>query len=138
MGFGISPGPYRHLRQARLRAIAEGLPLIRAAKPGTSALIDPMGRIVAGIGLGAERVLDSGLPAMIVPTTYARVSDIPTVIAVAVAVIFVLQRRAIKAVSQETHLIDQPALDNYSAQIPSLPPFARSAKLSRAYSLSEH
>jgi apolipoprotein N-acyltransferase len=92
--FGISTGPYQHLQQARLRAIEEGLPLVRAANTGVSAVIDPVGRIVARLGLGAEGVLDSGLPAAIKPTIYARLGDIPAAIAVAIAMIFVIRRRA--------------------------------------------
>ena len=76
--FGISTGPYQHLQQARLRAIEQGLPVVRAANTGISAVIDPMGRIVARLGLGVEGVLDSGLPAAIAPTVYARSGDIPT------------------------------------------------------------
>src|SRR6266478_5637754 len=76
--FGISTGPYQHLQQARLRAIEQGLPVVRAANTGISAVIDPMGRIVARLGLGVEGVLDSSLPAAIAPTIYARSGDIPT------------------------------------------------------------
>ena len=91
--FGISTGPYQHLQQARLRAIEEGLPVVRAANTGISAVIDPMGRIVARLGLGIEGVLDASLPAAIAPTVYARLGNIPAAIMVAVALIFVLRRR---------------------------------------------
>src|ERR1700704_4859799 len=96
--FGISTGPYQHLQQARLRAIEEGLPLVRAANTGISAVIDPSGRIVARLGLGIEGVLDFGLPAAIAPTIYARLGDIPAAVAVAVALIIVIRRRAARAV----------------------------------------
>ena len=81
--FGISTGPYQHLQQARLRAIEQGLPMVRAANTGISAVIDPCGRIVARLGLGVEGVLDSGLPSAIAPTIYARIGDIPAAIMVA-------------------------------------------------------
>jgi apolipoprotein N-acyltransferase len=94
--FGISTGPYQHLQQARLRAIEQGLPLVRAANTGISAVIDPLGRVVARLGLGLEGVLDSGLPAAIPPTPYARVGDIPAVIILAAAWLFVSWRRTAK------------------------------------------
>ena len=91
--FGISTGPYQHLQQVRLRAIEEGLPVVRAANTGISAVIDPLGRIVARLGLGLEGVLDSSLPSAIPPTIYARTGDIPVAIVVAAALIFVIRRR---------------------------------------------
>jgi apolipoprotein N-acyltransferase len=91
--FGITTGPYQHLQQARLRAIEEGLPVVRAANTGISAVIDPMGRIVAQLGLGIEGVLDANLPAAISPTVYARLADIPAAILMAIALIFVARRR---------------------------------------------
>jgi len=94
--FGISTGPYQHLQQARLRAIEQGLPVVRAANTGISAVIDPMGRIVARLGLGVEGVLDSSLPAAIAPTIYARSGDIPTAMIVAAALILVIRRRVAK------------------------------------------
>ena len=94
--FGISTGPYQHLQQARLRAIEEGLPVVRAANTGISAVIDPLGRIVARLGLGVEGVLDSSLPSAIAPTVYARSGDIPARIIVAAGLIFVIRRRVAK------------------------------------------
>ena len=60
--FGISSGPYQHFQQARVLAIAEGLPLVRAANTGISGVIDPVGRVIASLPLGAEGVLDARLP----------------------------------------------------------------------------
>jgi apolipoprotein N-acyltransferase len=94
--FGISTGPYQHLQQARLRAIEQGLPLVRAANTGISAVIDPLGRTIARLGLGLEGVLDSPLPAAIPPTPYARVGDIPILIILAAAWLLVIRRRTAK------------------------------------------
>jgi apolipoprotein N-acyltransferase len=94
--FGISTGPYQHLQQARLRAIEQGLPVVRAANTGISAVIDPSGRIVARLGLGVEGVLDSGLPSAGPPTIYARAGDIPVATIVIAALIFIIRRRAAK------------------------------------------
>jgi apolipoprotein N-acyltransferase len=97
--FGISTGPYQHLQQVRLRAIEEGLPVVRAANDGISAVIDPLGRIVAQLGLGLEGVLDSRLPSANPPTIYTRIGDIPAAIFVACALIFAIRRRTAKRAS---------------------------------------
>jgi apolipoprotein N-acyltransferase len=94
--FGISTGPYQHLQQSRVRAIEEGLPVVRAANTGVSAVIDPLGRIVAQLGLGIEGVLDSSLPSAIPPTVYARIGDIPAAIIIIAAFLFVISRRFAK------------------------------------------
>ncbi len=70
--FGTTAGPYQHLAQARLRAIEEGLPLIRAANTGISAIIDPYGRILQSLPLGQEGVLDGFLPKSIDSTLFSR------------------------------------------------------------------
>src|SRR6185295_12096427 len=77
--FGISSGPYQHFRQAQLRMIEEGLPLVRAANTGISAVIDPVGRVIASLPLGSEGVLDAALPRRIGPTFYARTGDISVI-----------------------------------------------------------
>ncbi|AQX30107.1 apolipoprotein N-acyltransferase [Bartonella schoenbuchensis] len=64
--FGITPGPYQHFQQARLRAVELGIPLIRAANNGISAVIDPYGRIVDALEQNAIGFLDSPIPSPII------------------------------------------------------------------------
>ena len=81
--FGTSAGPYQHFQQARVRAIEEGLPLIRAANSGISAVIDPVGRVVASLPLGNVGLLDSALPKPVQITIYARIGDLSFIVVVA-------------------------------------------------------
>ncbi len=73
--FGISTGPYQHLQQARIRAVEEGVPLVRAANTGISAIVDPFGRVLQSLPLGIAGVIDTGLPKALPPTIYARYGD---------------------------------------------------------------
>ena len=75
--FGTRSGPYQHLAQARMRAIEQGLPLVRAANTGISAVIDPWGRTVTSIPLGEPGYADAVLPAPRAPTFYSRTGDKP-------------------------------------------------------------
>ena len=60
--FGGSAGPYQHFHQAQLRAVEQGLPVVRAANTGISAIIDPYGRVLAELGLKKEGVVEGFCP----------------------------------------------------------------------------
>jgi apolipoprotein N-acyltransferase len=81
--FGTLTGPYQHLAQARLRAIEQGLPLIRVANTGVSAVIDAKGKVLASIPLGKAAWLDASLPAALPATPYARLGEIPVLLLLA-------------------------------------------------------
>jgi apolipoprotein N-acyltransferase len=74
--FGRTSGPYQHLAQARLRAIEEGLPLVRVANTGISAVVDHYGRLRAALPLGETGVLDTSLPRAGAATPYSRFGDL--------------------------------------------------------------
>jgi apolipoprotein N-acyltransferase len=73
--FGDTQGPRQHFRQARLRAVEEGLPLVRAANTGISAIVDAYGRANTLLDVGEEGVIDGGLPQSLPPTSYALYRD---------------------------------------------------------------
>jgi len=73
--FGNSIGPWQHLASARMRAVEEGLPLIRAANTGISVVIDAYGRTIAMLDLGTSGVIDTWLPRPLTSTLYARLGD---------------------------------------------------------------
>ena len=74
--FGATPGPYQHFAQARLRAVELGLPFVRAANTGISAVLDGFGREIAYAPLGVEAIVDSGLPEPLPPTVQARLGSL--------------------------------------------------------------
>jgi apolipoprotein N-acyltransferase len=91
--FGISSGPYQHLQQARMRAIAEGLPVVRVANTGISAVIDPVGRVINSLPLGTEGVLDAQLPAALDSTSFAEYGNLPLILMLLVSLLLVARRR---------------------------------------------
>ena len=73
--FGDTPGPWQHLQQSVVRAVEEGLPVVRAANSGVSAIIDPYGRVRAQRGVEMVAVLDGALPVALRPTIYSKYRD---------------------------------------------------------------
>ena len=91
--FGISTGPYQHFQQSRVLAIAEGLPMVRAANTGISAVIDPFGRIINSLPLGAEGVFDARLPNAAAATLFVILGDYALILFLVVSFIAVGRRR---------------------------------------------
>lgn len=75
--YGRSTGPYQHLQSVQVRAIEEGLPLVRAANNGISAVIDPYGRILHRLELDDVGFMDFDLPKPIDPTYYSKHREMP-------------------------------------------------------------
>ncbi|MDQ1900914.1 apolipoprotein N-acyltransferase [Paracoccus sp. WLY502] len=91
--FGQFSGPYQHLAQARLRAIESGLPLIRAANTGISAMIDPYGHVRQSLGLGVEGKIDAALPAPLPETPWMWWGSAPAMLLSLLALTAALIRR---------------------------------------------
>lgn len=68
--FGDTAGPHQHFHQARVRAVEQGLPLVRAANTGISAVTDPYGRTIAELPRNVAEVIDSPLPRALQPTPF--------------------------------------------------------------------
>jgi apolipoprotein N-acyltransferase len=81
--FGTLTGPYQHLAQARFRAIEQGLPLVRVANTGITAMIDARGQIVAALPRGEAGYLDTGLPGAMAKTPFARWGEWPVLVLLA-------------------------------------------------------
>ena len=91
--FGNSIGPRQHFHQARVRAVEQGVPLIRAANNGISAVIDPHGRVRQQIDLNVRGTLDATLPAAIAVPIYSRWGDSIFFIMLATIMAWVLRCR---------------------------------------------
>ncbi|MDG2242602.1 MAG: apolipoprotein N-acyltransferase [Rhodospirillaceae bacterium] len=75
--FGGSSGPHQHLAAAQLRAAEEGLPVVRVANTGISAVVDSYGRVIGRITLGEKGILDSQLPGHLPATLFSRFGHWP-------------------------------------------------------------
>jgi apolipoprotein N-acyltransferase len=71
--YGNSSGPYQHFEISRLRAVENGLPMLRAANNGISAIIDPLGRVIKKLNLNSVDIIDGHLPVKIKnPTLFTK------------------------------------------------------------------
>jgi apolipoprotein N-acyltransferase len=91
--FGVWTGPFQHFAQARLRAVEQGLPLIRVANTGVTAVIDARGRVVSELPFGTMGALDARLPGALPPTLYSRFGEGPMLLLLAGLSLLTLRRR---------------------------------------------
>ena len=68
--FGKSSGPYQHFANVRMRSIEHGLPAIRVANSGITAVIDGYGRVINKIDINKTGTIDTGLPQKLAPTLF--------------------------------------------------------------------
>lgn len=73
--FGNSPGPYQHFTMSRVRAVEQGVPVVRSANTGMSAMIDANGRVVKKMSLNKQGVIDVALAKPKSRTIYAYVGE---------------------------------------------------------------
>ncbi len=92
--FGEAVGPQQHLAQARLRAIEQGLPMVRVANTGISAMIDAKGRVTASMPMGMDGALDAALPRALPATAYSRTGDWPFLAVLALVMLLVHRVRS--------------------------------------------
>jgi apolipoprotein N-acyltransferase len=103
-------GPPQHLAQAQLRAIEEGLPIIRATPNGISAVIGPDGRVLSTILHGQAGVIDSHLPSALPPTLFSRLGLwAPTLFGLVIGAAGVaLARGVVRVPRARTAVLEQP------------------------------
>ena len=73
--YGRTSGPFQHLASARTRTVEEGLPMVRVANNGISAVIDSVGRVRARIDLDMIGYVDVNLPSPGNRTFYSQAGD---------------------------------------------------------------
>ncbi|PVE24740.1 apolipoprotein N-acyltransferase [Microvirga sp. KLBC 81] len=95
--FGQTTGPYQHFAQARLRSVEEGLPLVRAANTGISAIVDPYGRIVDRLPLGVEGIIDAKLPVAVKANLSAKTSRFSLTAMLVICLMALIVRRKQRA-----------------------------------------
>jgi apolipoprotein N-acyltransferase len=86
-------GPPQHLAQTRLRAIEEGLPILRATPTGISAVIDARGHLLGAIPQGREGAIELPLPEPLPPTLFSRMGNWTVLIATLALLAFAIAIR---------------------------------------------
>lgn len=86
--FGQFAGPQQHLVLARFRAIERGMPLVRAANTGISAVIDARGDVVQSLPLNVIGTVDARLPSRLASPVYAKTGDVPVGVLLGVLLVF--------------------------------------------------
>ena len=98
--FGNSTGPRQHLAAARMRAVEEGLPLMRAANTGISAGFDGYGRELGRLPLGTAGELTLNLPGHLPPTLFALYGlAVPAAVAAMLLILGLLPYRRDKVIT---------------------------------------
>ncbi|MEM7057856.1 MAG: apolipoprotein N-acyltransferase [Pseudomonadota bacterium] len=85
--FGSYAGPQQHYAQAKFRAVEQGLPLVRAANTGISAVVDAYGREVVSIKMHNYSYIDTKLPNALLPTPYSRLKSVALLLVIAIIAI---------------------------------------------------
>ncbi len=94
--YGDSAGPRQHLVSTKLRAVEEGITIVRAANTGISALISPYGQIIKSINLNESGYIDVALPKQTqFSTTYSRYKNL-TILILSIILILSCGRYSIK------------------------------------------
>lgn len=92
--FGTFSGPFQHEAQARLRAIEQGLPLVRVGNTGVTEVVDARGRVTAALPFGTEGYLDAALPGALAAPPYARWGEIPALMLLAGVAAWAMRRQS--------------------------------------------
>jgi apolipoprotein N-acyltransferase len=95
--FGETTGPYQHFHQARVRAVEEGLPLVRGANTGISAIVDSYGRTMVKSRLGDATMIEAALPASIAPPLYAQWRTLMVALSLAVCMLMIFIKNLYRA-----------------------------------------
>ncbi|MDE3017051.1 MAG: apolipoprotein N-acyltransferase [Pseudomonadota bacterium] len=92
--FGDSIGPRQHFEMARMRAVEQGVPLVRVANTGITAIVDSFGRVISSLTLGVQGVMDTGLPvAQPEPTVFGRNGNLLLLILILAVIFLTIKQR---------------------------------------------